>query len=227
MVHEALRAARRLGDPVAIGRVLLSYRFCGGPLDLAERLACGTELVELGDRIGVELFSYIGCQQLWWCYRELGDRDQMDDWYAEATRRIRLPDVEQMSYAPSVALLDGDLPHVQRTTDVLSEAWDETASAVPTPRRCAWPSRIFAGVCRTPGCWSTSSPPARPMASMPRRSSLAAGHGAVGWRRLAISSRARKSAGSRSATPHGEEQRVRAAGPRWRSASTTAPPRES
>ena len=109
MVREALHAARRLDDPVAIGRALLSYRFRGGPLELDERLACGNELVELGDRIGVEVFSYVGRQQLWWCYRELGDREQMDRWYAEAADRMRLPDLEQLSYAPSVALLDGDL----------------------------------------------------------------------------------------------------------------------
>ena len=97
MVCEAVHAARRLDDPVAIGRALLSYRFRGGPLELAERMTCGYELVELGDRIGVEVFSYVGRQQLWWCYRELGDREQMDRWYAEAADRMRLPDVEQLS----------------------------------------------------------------------------------------------------------------------------------
>ncbi len=126
MVREAVHAARRLDDPVTIGRVLLSYRFRGGPLELDERLACGNELVELGDRLGVEVFSYVGCQQLWWCYRELGDREQMDRWYAEAASRMRLPDLEQHSYPPSVALLDGDLTRAEHTTKLLSDAWGET-----------------------------------------------------------------------------------------------------
>ena len=55
-----------------------------------------------------------------------GDREQMDRWYAEAAERIRLPDIEQLSYPPSVALLDGELTRAEHLTDVLSHAWNET-----------------------------------------------------------------------------------------------------
>ena len=69
-----------------------------------------TELVELGDRLGVEVFSYVGFQQLWWCYRELGDRDQMDRWYAETAPADARPRRRAALVPPlPLALLDGDL----------------------------------------------------------------------------------------------------------------------
>ena len=122
MVREAVAAARQLDDATTVGRALLSQRFRGGPLELDERLECGSELVELGDRLNVEVFSSVGRQQLWWCYRELGEREQADRWYAEAAERMPLPDLEQLSYPPSVALLDGDLRRADHLTNVLSDA---------------------------------------------------------------------------------------------------------
>ena len=44
---------------------------------MAQRIACGHELIELGDRTGQDVFSIVGCQQLWWCYCQLGDRAAM------------------------------------------------------------------------------------------------------------------------------------------------------
>jgi hypothetical protein len=84
LIHAAVCAARRLGDPITLGRTLLSYRLCGGPLDIEMRIACGTELIEIGDQTGLEVFTCVGRQQLWWCHRELGDRDEMDRWYESA-----------------------------------------------------------------------------------------------------------------------------------------------
>ena len=126
MVREAVAAARQLDDATTVGRALLSQRFRGGPLELDERLECGSELVELGDRLNVEVFSSVGRQQLWWCYRELGEREQADHWYAEAAERMPLPDLEQLSYPPSVALLDGDLRRADHLTNVLSDANGDT-----------------------------------------------------------------------------------------------------
>ena len=146
MVREALHAARLLDDPVAIGRALLSYHFCGGPMDLEERLACGNELVELGDRLGVEVFSYVGCQQLWWCYRELGDRDADGPLVRRGGERMRLPDLEQLSYAPSVALWTVTDNLRKQMTDVLSDAWDKTVPRRSTPPCCtSRPKPIAAG----------------------------------------------------------------------------------
>jgi len=54
-------------------------------------VACGRELVELGDRVGEEVLSYVGCQQLAWCHRELGDVDAMARWLADAARRMTAP----------------------------------------------------------------------------------------------------------------------------------------
>ena len=126
MVREAVAAARQLDDATTVGRALLSQRFRGGPLELDERLECGSELVELGDRLNVEVFSSVGRQQLWWCYRELGEREQADHWYGEAAERMPLPDLEQLSYPPSVALLDGDLRRADHLTNVLSDAHGDT-----------------------------------------------------------------------------------------------------
>jgi hypothetical protein len=124
MVRDAVAAARRLGDPVALGRALLSFRFCGGPTQLEERMACGVELAELGDRIGSELFSYVGRQQLCWCYQELGDREQTARWFAAAAARMRVPDIEQLSQPPTEAILDGDLQLAEKLTDALHESWE-------------------------------------------------------------------------------------------------------
>ena len=104
-----------------------------------ERLACGTELVQLGDRLGVDVFSFAGRQQLWWCYRELGDREQMDRWYAEATERMHTPDAELLSQLPALALMDGDLARAEQLTDELSAVWDASGvgTAYTVPLRAA------------------------------------------------------------------------------------------
>ena len=59
MVYDAVAAARRLGDPVTLGRTLLSARWCGTPLETEQRLACGLELIELGDRTGLEVLACV------------------------------------------------------------------------------------------------------------------------------------------------------------------------
>jgi DNA-binding CsgD family transcriptional regulator len=121
LIHAAVCAARRLGDPITLGRTLLSYRLCGGPLDLEKRIACGTELIAIGDQTGLEVFACVGRQQLWWCHRELGDRDEMDRWYESAGQLVRGPDVEQLSHPPAVALMDGDLDRAEQLTNHLSD----------------------------------------------------------------------------------------------------------
>ena len=123
MVRSAVRAARRLGDPVTLGQTLLSYRFCLETVDMDQRLACGRELIELGDRTGLEVFSCVGRQQLWWCYRELGDLDEMNRWYEAAEERVHGPDIEQISHAAAVALMDGDLERAERITDEIDDVW--------------------------------------------------------------------------------------------------------
>ncbi len=117
VIEAAVRAARELGDPVLLGRTLLSYRFFGGPLEIEQRVACGRELIDLGEQTGLEQFACVGRQQLWWCSREMGDRDEMDRWFEAAERHVRGPDVEQMSQAAIVALLDGDIDGAERLTD--------------------------------------------------------------------------------------------------------------
>ena len=120
----AVSAARRLGDPVTLGRALLSRRFSFQTVDMEQRLACGAELIELGERTGLEVFACVGRQHLWWCHRELGDRDEMDRWYRSAAEHVRGPDLEQASNPPAVALMDGDLERAEQLTDELSDVWD-------------------------------------------------------------------------------------------------------
>jgi DNA-binding NarL/FixJ family response regulator len=124
MIRTAVAAARRLGDPVTLGRALLSYRFCGRPGDTDQRLACGHELIELGDRTGLELFACVGRQQLWWCHRELGNRDEMDHWYQAAAEHVHGPDLEQLSHAAAVALMEGDLARAEQLTGVIEDIWE-------------------------------------------------------------------------------------------------------
>lgn len=118
LLSEAVDAARRTGDPVTLGRALMSYRWCGGPFEMDQRFAVGHELIELGERTGQDVFSMVGCQQLFWCHRQLGDRASMAKWDGAATRLVRGPDLEQLSQIVTVALLDGEL---DRADEVISE----------------------------------------------------------------------------------------------------------
>jgi DNA-binding CsgD family transcriptional regulator len=88
---------------------------------MEQRLACGQELIALGDQTGMEVFACVGRQQMWWCHRELGNRDEMDRWYESAAERIVGPDFEQIAHAASVALMDGDLARAERFTVELAE----------------------------------------------------------------------------------------------------------
>jgi DNA-binding NarL/FixJ family response regulator len=126
MIRSAVRAARRLGDPVTLGQTLLPYRFCLDTVDMDERLACGRELIELGDRTGLEVFACVGRQQLTWCYRELGDLDEMNRWDQAAEERVHGPDIEQMGHAAAVAFMQGGLERVLRIADELDDVWRAT-----------------------------------------------------------------------------------------------------
>ena len=144
MIREAVGAARRLGDEVTLGRALLSFRFCGGPLEMDERLACGHELIDLGDRTGHEVFGSVGRQQLWWCYRELGDRPEMDRWYESAAQRIRGQDIEQLSQLPALAVLDGDLDRAEQMAEMVIKVWGPSGVG----RTYINPVRAFLEECR-------------------------------------------------------------------------------
>jgi DNA-binding CsgD family transcriptional regulator len=120
LLEDALDAARRTGDPVTIGRALMAYRWGGGPFAMGQRIACGHELIALGERTGQDVFSIVGCQQLAWCHRQLGDRAALTRWHAAAARLVRGPDLEQLSIDLSIAVLDGDLDRAdQITADVV------------------------------------------------------------------------------------------------------------
>ena len=123
MVGAAVRAARELGDPVTLGQTLLPYRYCIPTMDMEERLACGRELIELGDTTGLEVFACVGRQQMAYSYRELGDRDEMDRWCAAARARVHGPDTEQLSYDASIALLDGDIDRAERIITEIEQMW--------------------------------------------------------------------------------------------------------
>ena len=142
LINAAVSAAGRLGDPITLGRALLSYRLCGGPLDIEQRIACGTELIGIGDQTGLEVFACVGRQQLWWCHRELGDRDEMDRWYQSAGQLVRGPDVEQLSHPPAVALMDGDLDRAEHLTKTVHRPRDHRPRLRRTPahghRRQSW-----------------------------------------------------------------------------------------
>ena len=218
MVREAVAAARQLDDATTVGRALLSQRFRGGPLELDERLECGSELVELGDRLNVEVFSSVGRQQLWWCYRELGEREQADHWYGEAAERMPLPDLEQLSYPPSVALLDGDLRHADHLTNVLSDAHGDTPLGRGYAAVCAWPSQTIGAGSRIPDSWNACWRPTSGSASWSRGCSGGAWRAAAGWPMHASSSTALDVMASPPGTPRrrGTERHMLGRGRRHR-----------
>ena len=135
LLADAVQAARETGDPITLGRALMSYRFCGGPFEADQRIRCGHELIELGERTGQEIFSLVGCEQLCWCHRELGDRAEMDRWRAAAAQIARGPDIEQLSQTAGAALLDGDLDRAQQITDDIARIEGERRSYTTGMRR--------------------------------------------------------------------------------------------
>lgn len=137
-IREAVLAARRLGDPITLGRALMTFRFCGGPLEMDERLACGHELLELGGSTGQTVFTLIGCQQLFWCHRERGDVEEMARWQNAAASRLHGPDLEQLSLEAAVAVLDGNLALATSLADgveMIADPVSATASYVAPLRR--------------------------------------------------------------------------------------------
>jgi DNA-binding CsgD family transcriptional regulator/tetratricopeptide (TPR) repeat protein len=71
---QALEIARRLGDRLTLGYVLLARRYSGGtPLRPEVRLAIGNELIALATRTTSPLFTVFGHATVLWSHRELGD----------------------------------------------------------------------------------------------------------------------------------------------------------
>ena len=206
MVYAAVIAARQLGDPVVLGQALLPYRFCLPTVDMDERIACGQELIELGDLTGLEVFACVGRQQLWWCYRELGNRDEMERWFEAAAERARGPDIEQASQAAAVALIDGDLDLAERLNNEIAEVWQSTTLAAVYTASVRWTIEAWRGHTRTSPKWSGSSPAATSKAcSSPRW--RWAGPGRAAWRRRASCSIRPVNAASRRCTPDEEVRR--------------------
>ncbi len=145
MLLEAVDRARALGDPVLLGEALLVWRFCGGPFDVEQRIACGRELVDLGRTTGVRLFAVAGREQLWWCSRELGDLDESRAWYEEAAAYLYAPDLEQRSHIAALALLRGDLRAAEQ------EAHDMDDSGGKGSLARIYASAILGGVARLRG----------------------------------------------------------------------------
>ena len=145
MVYAAVSAARQLGDPVVLGQALLPYRFCLPTVDMDERIACGHELIKLGDLTGLEVFACVGRQQLWWCYRELGNRDAMERWFEAAAERTRRPDIEQASQAAAVALIDGDLNLAEWLNNEIAEVWQSTTLAAVYTAGVRWTIEAWRG----------------------------------------------------------------------------------
>jgi DNA-binding NarL/FixJ family response regulator len=114
LLDETVKLARSTGDPATLGRALMAYRWSGGALAMDQRIACGHELLELGERTGEDVFALVGCQQLAWCHSQLCDRDELVRWFAAADRLARGPDIEQLTIELSIALLDSDLRSAAR-----------------------------------------------------------------------------------------------------------------
>jgi hypothetical protein len=87
-----------------------------------QRIACGHELIELGERTGQDVFSIVGRQQLYWCYLQLGDRAAMTRWGNASARLVRGPDLEQLTFRICVALLDGELDRADEITDEMTRS---------------------------------------------------------------------------------------------------------
>ena len=124
-----------------MGPALMSWRFCGGPLEVRRRVACGHELLELSDHVDEEVLSYTGRLQLAWCYRELGKVDEMARWQAEAARRTSVPDIELASNDACAALLEGDLEQAETLTDGMEQLNPSATVTSASSHHCGLPSR--------------------------------------------------------------------------------------
>jgi DNA-binding NarL/FixJ family response regulator len=114
LLDEAVELARSTGDPVTLGRALMAHRWSGGAFAMERRIACGHELLELGERTGEDVFSLVGCQQLAWCHSQLRGREELGRWIAAAARLVRGRDIEQLTIELSIALLDSELDIAER-----------------------------------------------------------------------------------------------------------------
>jgi DNA-binding NarL/FixJ family response regulator len=114
LLDQAVRLARGTNDPVTLGRALMAARWGGGPFAMSQRLACGHELVELGERTGQDVFTLVGCQQLAWCHDQLGDLEGILRWRDAARRLVRGPDLEQLTIELTLAVRSGDLVKAER-----------------------------------------------------------------------------------------------------------------
>ena len=116
LMDEAVEIARATGDPMTLGRALLAHRWGGGPFEMDRRLACGHELIDLGERTGQGVFSIVGCQQLAWCCSQLGDPAALASWFDAAALLVHGPDIEQLVIELTIVLLRGDLDDAERIT---------------------------------------------------------------------------------------------------------------
>ena len=212
---------------MTLGQTLLSQRFSLETVEIDQRLACGQELIELGDRSGLGVLSCVGRQQLWWCDRELGDRDEMNRWYEAAEEWVHGPDIEQISQAATVALIDGDLERAERITDQIDDKWH--ASIVRNLYLV--PLRLGIATCRggrraTSTSSSTSTVQGRPTTrlSWSSRCWRSASPAAAGSQRRSSCLIEPAGTASRRCTPGGQGRLRSAIGPRPPPSSRTPPP---
>ena len=79
LAHEARDIARKLGDPITLGHVLLSYRIAARTPDNVEaRHPTADQLIEIGRITGQDLFRMLGLATRAWSAREAGDLTTAD-----------------------------------------------------------------------------------------------------------------------------------------------------
>ncbi|MEE8369997.1 MAG: adenylate/guanylate cyclase domain-containing protein, partial [Dehalococcoidia bacterium] len=118
--RQAVEVARRVGDPRALGDALFArHTIFGGPDEVEERLAAGTEIVQLADEAGIPTRAFYGHFLRLNALLELGDipaADREIEAYDRLAKELRQPEYLGWAtlYRAMRALLEGRLEEAER-----------------------------------------------------------------------------------------------------------------
>ena len=123
LAHEARDLARRLGDPITLGHVLLSYRIAARtPDNLDARHPTADELIDIGRTTGEMVFTALGLATRAWSAREAGDVAASDHAIdlATASSGPHLPPTFTVAvtlFRSAATALRGDLAAAERSAE--------------------------------------------------------------------------------------------------------------
>lgn len=132
-VTEAVAIARRLGDPITLGHVLLSYRIAARtPGNTTARHPTSDEIIGIGRRTRQPVLEMLGLVSRAWSHREDGDLAAVQTAFEAGVAirdESRLPPtylVAVLLFRSARELMAGDLAAAEQIAEQTLELWTET-----------------------------------------------------------------------------------------------------